>query len=127
MPRTVARLYNPDKEQTYRALGIEYICGTREVAWEIMEKMLWPAVRLRGQCANNAAMIVEFDLPPAWEGKPLSRLARDFEMEIAWVRRDGEAFFPEEGFRGREGDMITAMVSEEELRRLERKLKGKRG
>ncbi len=125
VPRTVARLYNPDKEGTYQALGMDYICGTREVARAVMEKMLRPAVRLRGQCANNTRMVVEFDLPAAWAGKPLSRFARDLDMEIAWVTRGGEAVFPEDGFKGMEGDTVTALVGERGMRKLEKKVRGR--
>ncbi len=123
VPRTVARLYNPDKEGTYQALGMDYICGTREVAGAIMERMLKPGVRLRGKCANNTRMVAEFDLPAEWVRKPLLRLAAELGLEVAWVTRKGEAVFPEEGFRGERGDTVTVLAGEEGLRRLERKLR----
>ena len=32
VPRVIARVYNPDKELTYRAMGIDYICGSTILA-----------------------------------------------------------------------------------------------
>lgn len=123
VPRIIARLYNPDKEDTYQALGIDYVCGTKLVARAILEKMLKPLVRMRGQCANNTQNIVEFDCPEAWKRRTPAWLREEMGLKVAWVKRGDEAVFPEADFTLREGDEITALLSERGLQRLERKLK----
>lgn len=123
VPCTLARLYNPDKEGTYQALGMDYVCGTRLLAQAVMEKLLKPLVRVRGLCANNTQTIVEFDYPKAWKGKTSRQLKEDPGLIVAWVSRGNKAVFPGKSFVFREGDEVTALVSARGLRRLEKKLR----
>ncbi len=122
VPRIIARLYNPDKEATYQALGIDYVCGTKLVARAILEKIHRPLVRMRGQCANNTQYVVEFDWPGKWR-KTAGYLREEMGMRIAWVRRGDRSLFPQADFVPEAGDVITALLSEGDLQRLERKLK----
>jgi trk system potassium uptake protein len=123
VPYTLARVYNPDKEDTYQALGMDYLCGTRLLAQAVMEKLLRPLVRIRGLCANNTQTIVEFDYPKAWKGRTSRQLKEDPGIIVAWVRRGDKGIFPGKTFVFREGDEVTALVSARGLRRLEKKLR----
>jgi trk system potassium uptake protein TrkA len=40
VPHVLARLYNPDRENTYMQLGLDYACGTTLVAEEIYSKVM---------------------------------------------------------------------------------------
>jgi trk system potassium uptake protein TrkA len=127
VPRVIARLYNPDKEATYQALGMDYLCGTKLLAQAILEKLVRPLVRTRGQCANNTLNIVEFDYPRAWKSRTAQRLREDPGIRVAWVRRGEETILAGQDFACRVGDEVTALASSRVLLRLERKLKNLEG
>lgn len=118
VPRVIARLYNPDKEATYQALGMDYLCGTKLLAQAILEKLVKPLVRTRGQCANNTLIIVEFDYPRAWKSRTVERLREDPGIRVAWVRRGEETILTWQDFACRAGDEVVALVSTRVLQRL---------
>ncbi len=127
VPRVIARLYNTDKEQTYQALEIDYVCGTKLLAQVLQEKILRPQVRVRDLCCNNTLSLVEFDCPAKWSGKKVGRLEEEITMHIAFLVRDGEAIFPHQDFSLEKGDEVTALISTKRMNRLERKLRGREG
>lgn len=127
VPRVVARLYNPDKEGTFQALGMDYVCGTEIVARELLERILKPLVRLRSSCCNNNRDLVEFDCPSRWVGKRALWAEETMGLKLAFLVRDGEAVLcgKDERFRG--GDEITALISSRRTRKLERYLRSHGG
>ena len=53
VPHVIARLYNPDHENAYMQLGIDYVCGTSLVAEEVFSK----AVSGHGAPKENSDII----------------------------------------------------------------------
>jgi trk system potassium uptake protein TrkA len=123
VPQVVARLYNPDKEPTYQALGINYLCGTKLVAQVMMERMFEPEVRFRAYCCNNVLNIVEFECAADWEGKNLKSLKDKLGVKFAFIARRSTGYLPDNNFRLKKGDSITALASERGMYRLERYLR----
>jgi trk/ktr system potassium uptake protein len=123
VPKVVARLYNPDKEETYQALGLDYVCGSEVMARAFLERIFKPAVRMRASCCNSLLDLVEFDCPPRWIGKRTRWAEESMGLRLAYVVRGGEAFFCGEDDRFQKDDEITALVSSRRIRRLERFLK----
>ena len=121
VPRVVSRLFNPDKEQTYQALGISYVCGTRMIAEEILGRILQPVMRRVGTCFNNLFDVVEFDCPPSWDSKTAAEVKAG--ARIAFVARRSSGHMPEERFVLHSGDKITMIGSHKSLDKLERYLK----
>jgi len=123
VPHVVARLYNPDKEPTYQALEINYLCGTKLVAQVLMERMLEPKVSIRACCCNNILNVVEFASPADWEGKTLKSIKDKIGVKFAFVVRRSTGYLPDNNFRLKKGDSIKALASERRMHRLERYLK----
>lgn len=123
VPRVVARIYNPDKEETYRAMGIDYVIGTQIVARSIMEMILKPLIRHRGRCCETGLNLVEFDCPPRWEGKTMEWCERQVPIWFAYLVRGGEAILPDWDTRLERGDEIAALASERAVLKLERYLR----
>ncbi len=121
--KVVARLFNPDKEGTFQALGMDYICGTEVVARELLKRILKPIVRVSGTCCNNTLNIVEFDCPPRWDGKKIGWAEEMMGFKTAFVERGGEAVLCDKQTRIRKQDEITVLISPHRLQRLERHLK----
>ena len=123
VPRVVARMFNPDKEETFRALGVDYVCGTEVVAQAIMERIYQPSLRKGRSCCNNSLLLVNFNIPRKWEGKNIRWLVEEFGLRVSHVERDGKALFPGIDHRLEEGEKVTGLMSEKAAERMERKLR----
>jgi trk system potassium uptake protein len=123
VPKVIARLYNPDKEETFQALGMDYVCGTEIVAQALLEKILKPKVRVRSSCCNNILKVVEFDCPPRWAGKKIGWAEETMGLKVAFLERGGEAVLRDAETCFHKQDEITALISPRRLQRLERYLR----
>jgi len=123
VPRVVARIYNPDKEETYQAMGIDYVIGTQIVARSILEMILKPMIRRRATCCEAGLNLVEFDCPPRWVGKTMEWCEGQVPIWFAYLVRGGEAVLPDWGTRLERGDEIVALASERAVLKLERYLR----
>jgi trk system potassium uptake protein TrkA len=123
VPQVVARLYNPDKEPTYQALEINYLCGTKLVAQVLMERMFEPEVSICANCCNNILNIIEFECPADWEDKNLKWIKDKLGVKFAFIVRRSTGYLPDNNFRLKKGDSITALATERRVHRLERYLR----
>jgi trk system potassium uptake protein TrkA len=123
VPHVVARLFNTDKEQTYQALKMEYVCGTRLLSQALLERILLPRVRTRGALLNNKLDLVEFECPHRWEGVTVRQAWESSGVALAYVTRRSTGYFPEDNFVLRQGDTITAVAIAQNVRKLEKHLK----
>lgn len=123
VPRVVARLYNPDKEETFQALGIDYICGPEVMSQLIMEKLTRPAVRIHSPCCRNTLQVVEFTVPARWRGKRIGWAEENLGMKVAYVVRRGDALLSREELTLQQGDEVTALMPLRRISRLERLLR----
>ncbi len=123
VPWVVARIYNPDKQETYQALGLDHVIGTELIARTIMEMLLTPLVRRRGTCCENKLSLVEFDCPSKWTGRTMAWCEKVSPLWIAYLVRDGESLLPGPDTLLEVGDEITALVREGAVQRLERYLR----
>lgn len=121
VPRVVSRLFNPDKEQTYQALGISYVCGTRMIAEELLGRILRPVMSRVGTCFNNLFDVVEFECPPSWNEKAAAEVKTG--GRIAYIARRSSGHMPEDKFILKSGDKITVVGSKRHLDKLEHYLK----
>lgn len=125
--RVVARIYNPDKQGTYRALGLDHVIGTEVVARSILESILAPMVRRRGSCCRDRLSLVEFDCPPGWEGRTMAWCEKVAPLWIAYLVRAGESLLPRPDSVLEKGDEITALLTEAAVPKLERYLRSHGG
>ena len=120
VPHVMSRLFNPDKEPTFQALQVNYVCGTRLLEQSILEIIIRPVMRMYGSCFNNVLDIVEFVAPPELDGETAGSVAAQFGATIAYVARQGSGYMPESGFIIRTNDAITVLAEGKVKRKLER-------
>lgn len=124
VPLVIARLYNPDHENAYAQIGIDYVCGTSLVADEIFSKIVsshGSHVATFGDCE-----IVEFSLNLDAKANADRRSIRvgDLEREhelrvVAFERADGSASsIPNEESVLYNGDIVLACVKIDSIRLL---------
>lgn len=119
VPKVVARLFNPDKEPTYQALEMDFVCGTRMLAQSILERLMKPLVVVKASCFNNLYMLVEFQCPRPWVGRTVAQASSKANLRFAYVARRSTGHMPDDRFVLRDGDMITALTTPDRLHRLE--------
>jgi len=122
VPHVLARLFNPDKEATFQALSMNYICGTRLLAQVLLERMLKPPVHTRTSCLYNIFDLVEFECPPPWDGKPVSFAMDKSRAAFTYIVRRSTGFMPDENFVLRKGDTVTALATPRRSHKLEKYL-----
>jgi len=126
VPRVVARIFNPDKEGTYQALGLDYVVGTQFVAHYILEMIQPPLVRRRARCCENRLELVEFDCPARWAGQTMEWCEKQVPVWISYLVRGDASLIPDWDTRLEEGDEITALATAKAVSKLERYLRSKK-
>jgi trk system potassium uptake protein TrkA len=123
VPHVMARLFNPDKEPTYQALRMPFVCGTTVLAQVMLERLLKPIVSVKAACLYNRYNLVEFESPASWDGKTVSAAVKDSGVAFAYIIRRSSAYTPEDNFVLRSGDVVSALVTTKRLTRLENSLR----
>ena len=118
--KVISRLYNPDKEQTFQALDIEYICGTTVLAEQFMQKIAGQRLNILAWTANNRVLLVEFDCPGRFGGKPVRKLEREEMLRVGLVTHEGRTEVATQGTVLHKGDKVVAAVLAQRLQKVRR-------
>lgn len=89
VPKVIARLYDPDKEFTYRKMGVDYVCGTALLAERMRDKILQKDILIQHELQDLGMRIIELTIPTAADGEPAGRLndGRDSRL-LVLVRKN---------------------------------------
>ncbi len=120
VPKSIARLDDPARAESYRALGIRYVAGAKLVSRVIHEDILDDEFHYHVTFSGGDVEIVEMTL-----GASANQvLVADFEVEdavrVAAVRRGSRTYVPGREFELREGDLVVAATrlgSRDKIRR----------
>jgi trk system potassium uptake protein len=116
--RTVARLFNPQREESYRKMGVRYVSGTRLVA-----KALWNEVHA-GVLPQHVAFddgdieIVEMTVSRDGHGVTVAELEAVGRVRVAAVQRGVRVRIPRLDDRLQQDDLVVAAVGRGAHRRL---------
>ena len=114
VPRTVARLFNPDNAPAYRALGVDHVSSTDLIAKLFLNELLEDRLPLHVAFPDEVPGGLEVcDLEVTAEGA--GRLVEELEargrMRITAVTRAGRTIVPAGPDAVAEGDVLTAAVT----------------
>ncbi len=118
VPRVVVRLYMPEKEQTARLLGLDYVGDAALTVRAMVTKLAPGSSAPAGRQAGPET--VEFTAGHRLDGRTVKEIQVAGEIRICLVTREGTSFIPWRDTRLRERDVILAMVSIEARARIER-------
>lgn len=108
VPETLARLDDPLRAVSYRALGVRYVAAAQLISKVIQEEVLDRGFRYHVTFAGGSTEILEFTLGPAANQLPIAALEAEDAVRIAAVRRGERTFIPGPDFALREGDLVVA-------------------
>lgn len=108
VPVTLARLDEPARADSYRALDIEYVAGAKLIANVIFQMIAEHGFAYHLTFSAGDVEIVEMTLGEHANGRTVSDLEVDDQLRVAAIRRENHTFVPDAGFALRAGDLVVA-------------------
>lgn len=108
---TVARLFNPQREDSYRKMGVHYVCGTRLVAKSIMNELHTEAYPLHIQFDDGDIEVVEVRVAEGGHNLAITDLERSGKARVAALKRGLRVRIPRPDDRLAEGDVLVLSVA----------------
>jgi trk system potassium uptake protein TrkA len=107
-PRAIARLYDPVRQPSYQALGIDFITGTQLIANVIYEQVVSQDFQFHVTFPEGDVEIIDFILNSEANGMALNELEIRNKLRVAAVHRDGQTIIPTKRFVLAAGDLVVA-------------------
>lgn len=118
VPRTVARLFNPEREESYRKIGIHYVSGTRLVAKAVLNELRAATFPLHVSFDDSDVEVVEVRVGRLGHGVTIAELEGTAAVRVAAYRRGVRVRIPRPDDRLQTGDLLVAAVRRDAVRRL---------
>jgi len=106
--RAIARLYDPAREESYRALGIQHVTGTKLLANVFFEQIISEEFAYHVSFADGDVEVVEFTLGTEASGLTVAELEIKNKLRVAAVRRSDYTHIPGTRFELQPGDLVVA-------------------
>jgi trk system potassium uptake protein TrkA len=107
---TVARLFNPQREESYRKIGVTYVSGTRLVARAIMKQLDIDTFPPHVGFTEGDIDIVELVVTQKGHGLTVSEMQNRGDLRIAAVERDGRTRIPAGRDKLVHDDLLVAAI-----------------
>jgi trk system potassium uptake protein len=117
VPRVVARLFDPQRAEIYRRLGMLTISSTTWGAERLRELLTSADIDPQLSFGSGEVSLVSIEIPPHLAGRMVRDLTVSSEISIVAITRQGAAFIPTLGSQFREGDLIHAAILATSLER----------
>lgn len=118
VPHVVAHVYDPDRADIYRDLGIPTVASVRWAATRIHQMLLHRHFEPVIAFGNGETLLVTETLPDWFGERPLRALDVDGEIHVVAVTRAGHSFLPARDSLAEPGDEVTFSVAATALGRL---------
>jgi trk system potassium uptake protein TrkA len=110
VPRVVARLFDPQRAEIYRRLGMLTISSTTWGAERLRELLTSAELDPIISFGSGEVSLVSIEVPPQLAGRMVKDLSVSSEIVVIAITRQGAAFIPILGSQFKEGDVIHAAI-----------------
>jgi trk system potassium uptake protein len=110
VPRTVARLFNPQREESYRKIGVHYVSGTLLVAKSILNELHAGTYPLHVYFPDSDVEVVEMRVTRNGHGATVAELETGGKVRIAAIRRGIRVRIPRPDDRLQQGDLLVGAI-----------------
>lgn len=110
VPRVIARLYDSQKADIYRKLGIQTIATTSWGIERATELITYDRLDNVYEIGNGHVMLVRIEIPPLLVGKKVGSLNAIGEFEVSAISRENKSFIPTRGTLFEADDVIYLTV-----------------
>jgi trk system potassium uptake protein len=118
VPRTIARLFNPDREDVYRKLGVRYVSSTNTIAKLFLNEFRDESFPLHVHFHDSEISIVELEVDTGGHAMTVEEFELDGSLRIAAIRRGSRVFIPDRTDRIERDDIVTAAMKPQAARRI---------
>lgn len=122
VPRVVARLFDPERAEVYKRLGLATISSTTWGAERIRELLTHADLDAVRSFGAGEVQLLEIEVPSHLMGRSVRDLSVPGEVNVIAVTRDGRALLPMLGTSFRSGDIVHLAVLSDAMVRVERLL-----
>ena len=119
VPRVVARLFDPERAEVYKRLGLATISSTTWGAERIRELLTHADLDAVRSFGAGEVQLLEIEVPSALVGRSVRDLSVPGEVSVIAVTRDGRALLPMMGTSFRVGDIVHLAVLSDAMARVE--------
>lgn len=119
VPRVVARLFDPERAEVYKRLGLATISSTTWGAERIRELLTHADLDAVRSFGAGEVQLLEIEVPSSLVGRSVRDLSVPGEVNVIAVTRDGRALLPMMGTSFREGDTVHLAVLSDAMARVE--------
>jgi trk system potassium uptake protein len=110
VPRTIARLFNPEREEVYRKLGVRYVSSTSMIAKLFLNEFREESYPLHVAFTDTDVAVVDLEIDTGGHGTTVEDFEIDGRLRIAAVRRGARVFIPDRTDRLERDDIVTAAM-----------------
>jgi trk system potassium uptake protein len=110
VPRTIARLFNPEREEVYRKLGVRYVSSTSTIAKLFLNEFREESYPLHVAFTDTDVAVVDLEIDTGGHGTTVEDFEIDGRLRIAAVRRGARVFIPDRTDRLERDDIVTAAM-----------------
>ena len=119
VPIVVARIYDPQREQIYRRLGIRTISSTAWGAHKIKRLMLNSDLHGTQELGNGEVQVMEARVSSVVAGRKVRDLVYGGAVNVFALVREGQAFIPTPNAVLQEGDVLHLSVAIDAVDKIE--------
>lgn len=125
VPRTLARLDEPGRAESYQALDIAYVAGAKLTANVIYARIVEDEFDYHVTFTGGDVEVVEMVLGREADGRTVSDLQVHNRFRICAVRRADQTYIPDDDFVLRQDDLVVASARSGVRDKVDRYLRGK--
>jgi len=108
VPKTIARLDDPAREDAYRALDVQFVPGAKLTSKVIHEQIVREEFSYHVTFSGGDVEIVEMIIGPEGAGLLVADLEVSDDLRVAAVHRGQRTLVPDDDFVLAEGDLVVA-------------------
>lgn len=124
VPKVIARIYDPIREDLYRRLGIQTISSTSWAANKVKDLILHAELVRHLSFGSGEVDLIEGEITTQLAGRRVLDLNVPGEIKVVAIVRMGKAFIPGLGTEFQAGDGVQLVVLSSALPKLKRLLHG---
>jgi trk system potassium uptake protein TrkA len=115
VPRVITRIYDPQRAQIYRRMGIPTVAPVTWGISRIMDLLFLERSHSRDTFGNGEVELMEVRIPEILEGRMIREFEVPGEVHVATIERLGSAFMPVSGTKFERDDIVNVVVLRESM------------
>lgn len=110
VPRVLARLDDPAREQAYRALDINYLPASRILANVVFESVIDEEFRFHLTFSDGDVEVVEMVIGPQTRGVTVGEFEAEGQLRVAAIRRGRQTLIPTDESKLEPEDLVVGAI-----------------